>query len=81
MNYTDSRGDTHLIADMKTVKLIPAYKTTKKKRKNLEPLKQADGSFNNPAHTRRYAQLVKVEGALKRQLVHRNPYNLEEILK
>lgn len=81
MNYTDSRGGQHLIADMKTVKLVPAYKTTKKKRKNLETLKQADGSFKNPAHTSRYAQLVKVESALKRQLIHRNPYNLEEILK
>ncbi|ANO57612.1 hypothetical protein [Vibrio phage vB_VhaS-a] len=79
MFYRDSRGDEWKLSDMKVAKLSNVYRSTKKKRKNLEGSK-VDGEFKTLAHERQYKQLTTLENGLKQELMKRNPFDLQGIL-
>ncbi|WYC17964.1 hypothetical protein [Vibrio phage vB_VneS_J26] len=77
--YRDSRGDEWIIADMKTAKVASIYKANAKKLDTLQRAINCKG-YANPAQERKQRELKKLVGALKAELVLRNPFDLEGIL-
>ncbi|AUR95922.1 hypothetical protein NVP1215B_004 [Vibrio phage 1.215.B._10N.222.54.F7] len=77
--YRDSKGEEHLIAEMKTAKLTKAYQSNFAKLKTVKRAIKVKG-YANPVQERRVKELDLVVKSLKAELVIRNPFDLDGIL-